>query len=414
MTPETAMTTGLRAIPAKPRRVNSATHSYTALAHITRTLGLQGRTRWFYALLFTGLMVALGGAATGTILLDTSWLVLLMAGALGLIFTQFAFLGHEASHRQVLTSGPANDRLGRVLATLFVGISYSWWMNKHTRHHANPNKIGKDPDIEIDTISFHEESAATRTGLMGWITQRQGWLFFPLLLAEGLNLHLRSFQGLITRRKVEGRWLELGLLGARFACYLAIVFWLLPLGMAFAFLGVQRAAGRIRPLHGLILRPQPRRHAHRPERRQARLPQQAGAHGAQRQRWLVGDSPDGRTQLPNRAPPLPQHAPAPPRQDAAARPGALPSQRRALHRDIPAPSLGHRGSLPQPRRPRSPQLLSVPHRRTATRPVRVPPEADRSRKPNTHLAAREEPPSTQAPPVNRTAPEAACPTTAAS
>ena len=73
-------------------------------------------------------------------------------GALGIIFTQFAFLAHEASHRQVLESGPANDRLGRGIAAGVVGISYAWWMTKHTRHHANPNKIGKDPDIDFDTI----------------------------------------------------------------------------------------------------------------------------------------------------------------------------------------------------------------------------------------------------------------------
>ena len=234
--------TAVSAPSARPRRSpNPVTQTYTALARATRSLGLQDRTRWFYLLLFTGLVVALGGAVTGLVLLGDSWLQLLIAGAFGLVFTQFAFLGHEASHRQVLTSGPANDRVGRVLATLFVGISYSWWMNKHSRHHANPNKIGKDPDIEIDTISFDEESAATRTGLMAWITRRQGYLFFPLLLLEGLNLHLRSFQGLFARRRVEGRWLELGLLGGRFACYLGIVFWLLPLGMAFAFLGVQLA-----------------------------------------------------------------------------------------------------------------------------------------------------------------------------
>jgi fatty acid desaturase len=224
-----------------PRSTTSVTQTFTTLARATRSLGLQDRTRWFYLLLFTGLVMALGGAATGLILLGDSWLQLLIAGALGLIFTQFAFLGHEASHRQVLASGPANDQVGRILATMFVGISYSWWMNKHSRHHANPNKIGKDPDIEIDTVSFLPESAATRRGLMAWITRRQGYLFFPLLLLEGLNLHLRSIQGLFARRKVERRWLELGLLGGRFACYLAIVFWLLPLGIAFAFLGVQLA-----------------------------------------------------------------------------------------------------------------------------------------------------------------------------
>ena len=57
------------------------------------------------------LVLALGGAVTGMILLGDSWLQLLMAGALGVIFTQFAFLGHEASHRQIFdrarpTTGP--------------------------------------------------------------------------------------------------------------------------------------------------------------------------------------------------------------------------------------------------------------------------------------------------------------------
>lgn len=112
-----------------------------------------------------------------------------------MIFTQFAFLGHEASHRQVLTSGPANDRIGRMLATVLVGISYSWWMSKHTRHHASPNKIGMDPDIEMDTVSFLEEDAASRRGVMAWITRRQGYLFFPLRLLEGINLHPISIRG---------------------------------------------------------------------------------------------------------------------------------------------------------------------------------------------------------------------------
>jgi fatty acid desaturase len=114
-------------------------------------------------------------------------------------------------------------------------------MSKHTRHHANPNRMGKDPDIEFDTISFTEESAGTQRGLLRWITQRQGWLFFPLLLLEGLNLHVTSIRSLFERRAVPGRMLELGLIAARFGLYLGVVFWVLPLGMAFAFLGVQLA-----------------------------------------------------------------------------------------------------------------------------------------------------------------------------
>jgi fatty acid desaturase len=216
------------------------THTFTELAQAVRSKGLQGRRRGFYVMIFAVLVLALAGSATGMILLEDSWLQLLLAGGLGLIFTQFAFLGHEASHRQIFDSGPANDRSGRVLATL-VGISHGWWMNKHNRHHANPNKIGKDPDIEADTLSFVEESAATRKGVLAWLTRRQGYLFFPLLLLEGLNLHVKSITSLTARTPVKGRWLELGMLAGRFLIYFGLIFWLLPFGMAWAFIGVQLA-----------------------------------------------------------------------------------------------------------------------------------------------------------------------------
>ena len=216
------------------------THTFTALAQAVRARGLQGRRTGFYLMIFVVLLLALAGSATGMILLDDSWLQLLLAGALGVIFTQFAFLGHEASHRQIFESGPANDHSGRVLAAL-VGMSHGWWMNKHSRHHANPNKIGKDPDIESDAVSFLEESAATRRGALAWITRRQGYLFFPLLLLEGLNRHVKSIRSLITRSPVKGRWIEVGMLAARFMIYFGLIFWLLPFGMAWAFIGVQLA-----------------------------------------------------------------------------------------------------------------------------------------------------------------------------
>nr|WP_232500043.1 acyl-CoA desaturase [Agromyces humatus] len=236
-------TESLGAIRATKPRTGSPdiTRSYTALSRVVRESGLLARTRWFYLMLIGILLVALGGAIAGFILLGDSWFQLLIAGALGLIFTQFAFLAHEASHRQVLESGPANDRMGRAIAAGVVGISYSWWMTKHTRHHANPNKVGKDPDIDFDTISFVEADAAKQRGIMALITRKQGYLFFPLLTLEGLNLHYRSMGTLFARGPVKGRWIELGLIAARFAVYFGAIFWMLPLGMAFAFIGVQLA-----------------------------------------------------------------------------------------------------------------------------------------------------------------------------
>ncbi len=231
--------------PLRPTRAGTddfppIAKAYTHVSQVVRESGLLRRAHWFYALVGAALAVALGGAVTGFILLGESWLQLLIAAALGIIFTQIAFLAHEAAHRQILALGPGNDRLARILAGS-IGMSYSWWDSKHTRHHANPNRIGKDPDIEVDTISFVEEDAREARGLRRAITRRQGWLFFPLLTLEGLNLHFHSFRHLLRREPVKGRWIELSIILFRFALLLVPVFLLLPLGMAFAFLGVQFA-----------------------------------------------------------------------------------------------------------------------------------------------------------------------------
>lgn len=231
--------------PIRPTRARAEdfppiARSYSKVSEVVRESGLLQRAPWFYAVTAILIALALGGAVTGFVLLGQSWFQLLIAGVLGIIFTQIAFLAHEAAHRQILALGPANDRLARVLAGL-VGMSYSWWDSKHSRHHSNPNRVGKDPDIEVDTISFIEEDAAEARGLRRLITQRQGWLFFPLLTLEGLNLHRHSFRHLFGRQPVKGRWTELAIIAARFAVLLVPVFLLLPPGMAFAFLGVQVA-----------------------------------------------------------------------------------------------------------------------------------------------------------------------------
>lgn len=215
------------------------TRSYRQLSQVVQE-GLLRRAPGFY--LGVGIAIALGFAATITasVLIGHSWFQLIIAGVLGILFTQVGFLGHEAAHRQILKTGPANDRLGLVLIA-FIGMSYSWWDSKHSRHHANPNQVGKDPDIEVDTISFLQEDAGKARGLQKWITKRQGWLFFPLLTLEGLNLHMHGFKHLLQRGPVKGRWIELTLLTIRFALLLTPIFLFLPLGMAFAFFGVMSA-----------------------------------------------------------------------------------------------------------------------------------------------------------------------------
>ena len=230
----------LRQTRARAEDFPARAHAHTRISQVVRESGLLRRTPWFYRIIAAALLLGFGGCVTGFILFGESWYQLLIAGALGILFTQTAFLAHEAAHRAIATSGPMNDRLARILGGI-AGMSYSWWDSKHSRHHANPNRVGKDPDIEVDTISFLEEDAAEARGFRRLITRKQGWLFFPLLTLEGANLHFLGFKHLASRRPIKGRWTELGVLGFRFALLLVPIFLLLPVGMAFAFLGVELA-----------------------------------------------------------------------------------------------------------------------------------------------------------------------------
>ena len=79
---------------------------------------------------------------------------------------------------------------------------------------------------------------------LGVVLGLLGLLFLPclvLLLLAGLDMHQVSIRSLFSRKPVKGRALEMALIGGRFALYLGLLFWLLPVGMAFAFLGVQLA-----------------------------------------------------------------------------------------------------------------------------------------------------------------------------
>jgi fatty acid desaturase len=226
------------------RKKEGGSPQTSAFAQLSRTVkaeGLLTRRRGFYISLLAGLTLALAGAVTAIVILGDSWWQLLVAVALGLILTQFAFLAHEAAHRQIFTSGKANDRLGLILGDLVIGLSYGWWMTKHSRHHANPNTVGKDPDIEKDTISFLEEDAVASRGIVRAITKRQGYLFFPLLLLEGFNLHKHGATAVFGPAPFKKRALEIVLMLTHFALLFGLAFTFMSPLIACVFIVVQLA-----------------------------------------------------------------------------------------------------------------------------------------------------------------------------
>jgi fatty acid desaturase len=94
--------------------------------------------------------------------LRNSWFQLVLAALLAVVLTQFGFLGHDGAHRQIFACHRWNEWTARVMSGLFTGLSYGWWMTKHNRHHANPNKERTDPDIGPGAIAFTRAVAESR------------------------------------------------------------------------------------------------------------------------------------------------------------------------------------------------------------------------------------------------------------
>lgn len=210
-------------------------------AELCRTItgaGLLDRRRGYYVAKISLNLVALAGTCVAFVYIGNSWWQLFIAAFLALMFTQLSFIGHDAGHKQIFRTRRANDLVGYAHAGL-VGISYGWWVNKHSGHHANPNHEDKDPDLDIPALACSLRQSGTKQGFLRWMAKHQAFLFFPLLLLEGLNLHFASAEA-VWRDQLKSRWLEAGLFVAHVAVYLTAVFLVLSPGTAVVFIAVHQ------------------------------------------------------------------------------------------------------------------------------------------------------------------------------
>ena len=234
------MTSDLASTPL-PARARAVT-DYAELSRRIQAADLLKRRYAYYWCRIVGLVATFIGIWVAFALLGNSWFQLVLAGLLALVVTQFGFLGHDGAHRQIFASHQWNEWVARILSGAFAGLSYSWWSSKHNRHHGAPNQEEKDPDIGPGALAFTPALAGKRTGFNAFWTRYQGYLFFPLLLLEGLNLHVASVMSLTkpdVLQRGHGRKVELVLVLARLSGYVAVLLVFLPLGKAAAFLALQ-------------------------------------------------------------------------------------------------------------------------------------------------------------------------------
>ncbi|WP_026555820.1 fatty acid desaturase family protein [Arthrobacter sp. 35W] len=228
--------------PTRPVRDRHVT-DFIALTDEVRAAGLMKREIPWYV----GRMIrlGLGFAAVGVLFvtLGQSWWQLVTAVLFAIMCTLTGFLSHDAAHRQIFASTKANAWTAIITGNLFVGLSHGWWMNKHGKHHANPNKVGVDLDIEAGVLVFDPDSAAERTGFAKWFAAHQGAFFFPLLTLAALDLHIGSVRrALDTKHAMPHRRVELALLFIRLVVFPVVVLLFLGPWIGLAFLAVQEMA----------------------------------------------------------------------------------------------------------------------------------------------------------------------------
>ncbi|AXG82039.1 fatty acid desaturase family protein [Streptomyces paludis] len=226
-----------------PRRADGAGRTggseFTPLLRVVREQGLLERRAGWYARSIAVNLVFLAALVTGLVLLGSSWWALLLAPPLAIVSARTAFIGHDAGHGQITADRGRGRVIQLVHANLLLGMSQEWWNDKHNRHHANPNHLDKDPDVKADILVFSSDQTAGRTGLRGWLTRHQAWLFFPLTTLEGIALKVYGFQAVFSRtgptlpprrRAVEG-----ALLLVHVAAYTALLLTTMSAGRALVF-----------------------------------------------------------------------------------------------------------------------------------------------------------------------------------
>lgn len=186
--------------PVKSATPRTKVNEYAELKQLIKKKGLLEKQPRFYTYKILSIVGLLALSIAFLLLVNNFWLQLLNAAFLAFVFGQIGFLGHDGGHRQIFNKTWKNDILILFVANLLVGMSYSWWNDKHNAHHSHPNEVDMDPDISIPAISFTEEQALGKRNGLRFLAKYQAFFFFPLLTLVGIDLQRVSIAHLLKRK----------------------------------------------------------------------------------------------------------------------------------------------------------------------------------------------------------------------
>lgn len=209
--------------PAPPEEIKTAEEAYKVRDHqamtkdfldMTRRLKAEGWFDWsplhtvyrlaeILALVLGGLyLITLGYVKTGLLVL-------------GMFQGRCGWLMHEAGHWSLTTNIKLDVYLQEMIFGLGDGMSGGWWRSQHNRHHATPQKLGHDVDLEtLPLVAFNKKiaiRAAKSPFTKAWLSM-QAFLFAPvtcLLVAFSWQFILHPRFIFRTKQYREAFWLAL-------------------------------------------------------------------------------------------------------------------------------------------------------------------------------------------------------------
>lgn len=230
-----------RCLPANLAEASLATSStatandYVELKRLITAEGLL-KPNYPYYIMKTVSALALLAITVGAVMMAHDWFTVIAASVfLGFTSTQVALLAHDIGHRQAFR-GRKQNAVARVLVgNVVLGVSHTWWNTKHNQHHATPNHVDKDPDIQFPMLAFSAEQVASRPRIFRSLIRAQAYLLAVLMPFQAVNMRLNSL-GTIRAIGLRRAWPEaLGIIAhvALYAVLLALLdSWVMALTFA--------------------------------------------------------------------------------------------------------------------------------------------------------------------------------------
>lgn len=137
--------------PPAPPTERAASDFAPLLADLKAT-GLMDRRHGYYFRVIAVNLLLFAATWAAVLWLGNTWWQLLLAVPVALFSARATFVGHDAGHRQIGAGHRTHRAMSLLHGNLMNGMSVGWWINKHNKHHANPNHRDKDLDVAVGVL----------------------------------------------------------------------------------------------------------------------------------------------------------------------------------------------------------------------------------------------------------------------